>query len=219
MKFYTKQKNINTNVVKKNRGFTLIETLIAVFILTIALNGLFALIASSLFSARYARNEITANYLAQEIIDYIRNDRDTYAFQMMADPNGGWANFLNHYRATVGSNCFVGFDSLGGCEIDVTDIDSGTGLATVTSCVTPASSTFGSTNCKLLNYDESASNKSFYTYQNGVPSNFKRQVILYQDASSPAGLDQLIIKVTIEWRNGNIDRSRTLQTALLNWQN
>ena len=50
--------------------------MVAVFILTLSLASLLTLTSSSVFSARYAKNDITANYLLQEVADYIRNDRD-----------------------------------------------------------------------------------------------------------------------------------------------
>jgi len=220
MKFSIKKHNTENYAKTKRSGFTLIETLVAVFILTIALNGLFALIANSLFSARYARNEITANYLMQEAIDYIRNDRDTTVFQNMSPTS--WSNFLGHYGYPSGL-CFAGgLDSRDGCEIDLSNIDPATGRAVVSQCNTPRSSTFGETECRVLNYDDNASNRSFYNYQSGSLSNFKRQVLLWIDSSGPNGTfgaDELQIKVTVEWQNGGVVRSRSLQTTLLNWQN
>lgn len=64
------------NSMKKQQGFTLIETLIAVFILTLTIGGLLTLAANGYFSVRYARNQIVANNLLQESLEYIRNSRD-----------------------------------------------------------------------------------------------------------------------------------------------
>ncbi len=66
----------NLKFQKRNIGFTLIETLVAISILTIALTGPLAIIAQALRSSYYSRDEITAYYLAQEAIEYIRNKRD-----------------------------------------------------------------------------------------------------------------------------------------------
>jgi prepilin-type N-terminal cleavage/methylation domain-containing protein len=214
MKSILKQKN---NILKTyNKGFTLVETLVAIFILTIALNAFFGIIATSLFSARYAQNEITANYLLQEVVDYVRNDRDTYAFQKIGDVDGGWVNFLSKYGYGGGPSlelCFVPFSSNGGCEIEPADTNP---LTQVISCSTPTTGDFGTQSCRRLNYDENAVNKNFYTYKNdGVPVNFKRQVIMSVNPGRP---DELDIRVTVEWKNGNLVRSRSLQVSLLNWQ-
>jgi len=195
------------NTQQRNKGFTLIETMIAVFVLTAALSGFFALIANSLFSARYARNEITANYLLQEAVDSIRNDRDTTAFQNN-DPstNTGWDTFLNKYRQ---GGCFTTFDSKNGCYFEPADPLSMPALCNVLP-------TFGSANCPTFNYDENATNKDFYTYKNsGVRSNFKRQIIMQVN---PNRADELDVKVTLEWLNGNLLRTQSLVISLLNWQ-
>lgn len=200
MKNFYKQKN--------NQGFTLIETMIAVFVLAIALNGLLGLISSSLFSARYSKNDITANYLIQEAIDYVRNDRDTTAFQKVAT-GGGWVNFLNKYGYAGSTLCFTA----AGCEIEPANIIT----TNINACTTSHNGNFGTIDCKLFNYDEAATNKSIYTYQSGgVVSNFKRQVTMSMNANNSP--DELDVKVTVEWLNGNLVRSRTSRISLLNWQ-
>ncbi len=58
------------------KGFTLVETLIAIGILVIAVSGSFLAAQNGLSTAIYAKNEITAFYLAQEAVEQIRNIRD-----------------------------------------------------------------------------------------------------------------------------------------------
>jgi len=197
--------------LQKNKGFTLIETMIAVFILVIAMNGLLGLISRSLFSARYAKNDIIANYLIQETVDYIRNDRDTVAFQQ-ALSGGGWTNFLNKYGYSGNTSCF----SVNGCEIEPAKT-----ISNINACSGSVGGGFGTIPCQLLRYDESAVNKDFYTYVAGagILSNFKRQVTMSinstSDVTSP---DELDIKVTVEWLNGSLVKSKTSRVSLLNWQ-
>ncbi|HUC88649.1 MAG TPA: prepilin-type N-terminal cleavage/methylation domain-containing protein [Candidatus Paceibacterota bacterium] len=204
MKFYSKQ---------KNSGFTLIETMIAVFILTIALTSLLNLNASSIFTSRYAKNEIIANYLLQEPIDYIRNDRDTTVFQQgSANTTTAWTNNFE----TKYSNCIVNFSSSsGGCYFEPADGPS----AVIQSCPVDNITGFGNLTCPRLNYDDSASHNDFYTYKTtdnsgkSLPSsNFKRQVLVQANG------DEFDVKVTVEWLNGNLTRSRSLQTTLMKWQ-
>jgi prepilin-type N-terminal cleavage/methylation domain-containing protein len=110
-------------ILQKNKGFTLLETLIAIFVMAVAFTSLLSLMTTTMFSARYANNEITATYLAQEAVDYIRNDRDTTAFQ-----GGNWNDFINHYGATLGtpSVCYSITDP--GCNLDAFDLTPATSV-------------------------------------------------------------------------------------------
>ncbi len=190
---------------QKNKGFTLIETMIAVFILVVAMNAMLGLISSSLFSARYAKNEIIANYLIQEAIDYIRNERDSIAFQQKDDPTGGWANFQNKYSA-----CFNPL----GCQVEPANTGSN-----ISACTGTVGGGFGTIGCPVFNFDENASNKDFYTYDTnqGVPSNFKRKIVMTVNPNIN-NQDEIDIKVDVEWLNGTLVRSKYSRISLLNWQ-
>ena len=59
-----------------SRGFTLLETLVAIAVLLMALLGPFAIAQQSLRSAYYARDQVTAFYLAQEGVEFVRAIRD-----------------------------------------------------------------------------------------------------------------------------------------------
>ena len=61
---------------KNERGFTLIETLVAISLLAVAIVAPMALVSSSLSAAIYAGDQVTAYYLAQEGIEVIRARRD-----------------------------------------------------------------------------------------------------------------------------------------------
>jgi Tfp pilus assembly protein PilV len=69
--FYTKKYSKNTQ-----RGFTILETMVAIFILILSITGPMVFASSSLRSAFLARDQITAFYLAQDIIEVIKNTRD-----------------------------------------------------------------------------------------------------------------------------------------------
>lgn len=193
---------MNYQLINKNRGFTLLETLVAVFILTMALNSLFTLVANSLFSSMYAKNEITSTYLAQEAVDYIRNDRDSIAYQ---GSNGGdWNSFLARYGYIDSSltSCF----KPNGCTIDASNFSD----TSIKGC-------FGS--CSTFLYDSGASEGSYYTYDSTItgviPTTFNRKINLSFNANNP---DELYIDVTINWANGGMPRSKVLSASLLKWQ-
>lgn len=204
------------NFYHKQKGFTLLETLVAIFILFVALNSLFTLTSNNFFASRYARNESTAIYLAQEAIDYIRNDRDTTAFQNNA-LNTGWEIFLSHYGdTTINSLCY----SSSGCIIDATNWSApfGTNLDSVKPCLsTPP--VFGEIDCQFFQLEDSSVNGSYYTYTirpvGQRATSIKRQIKLKQN---PNNLDELQIMVNVEWQNGHLAKSLTARASLLRWQ-
>jgi type II secretory pathway pseudopilin PulG len=185
--------------IKINKGFTLVETMFAIFILTATIVTLMTVVANSLFSARYAKDEITVNYLLQETIDYIRNDRDTAVF------SGGteeWQNFWTKYN-----QCF---DSSRGCYFDV--------LSNL--IITPTQCSLSG--CPNLYYDENADETPFYVTNDGIKdvstfkkTNFVRKVVITQNVTNP---DEFDVLVTINWMNGSLPVSRSLKTSLLYWQ-
>jgi len=62
---------------QSNKGFTLIETVVAVFVLTIGVLGVFTVVQNITFSSQLNSSKLTATYLAQEGIELVRNQRDS----------------------------------------------------------------------------------------------------------------------------------------------
>ncbi len=186
---------MKTNNKKFNKGFTIIETLVAVFILSIAITAFMTLTSQSILTARYARNEITANYLAQEAADYIRNQRDTKAFQL---GDNDWIGFRNYFGDQNNTLCF----SNQGCYIDAR-------ANTVTICP--------SGGCPLLDFDGDR-NESFYYYDinNTTNSVFKRTIKM-EDSTGLVDPDEVYVTITIDWKNGSTDKTKVLHFSLLNW--
>jgi prepilin-type N-terminal cleavage/methylation domain-containing protein len=69
------------------RGFTLIETLVAVSLLSIAIVAPMSLTTQSLAAAFYARDQVTAFNLAQEGIEAVRALRDGQILQISQSSN------------------------------------------------------------------------------------------------------------------------------------
>ncbi|MEK7156326.1 MAG: prepilin-type N-terminal cleavage/methylation domain-containing protein, partial [Patescibacteria group bacterium] len=74
--------------LKTTAGFTLVETLVAVMLLSVAVVAPMSLAARSLGSAYYARDQITAFYLAQEAIEALRSIRDSQILLIAGSSSG-----------------------------------------------------------------------------------------------------------------------------------
>lgn len=97
---------LNFILSRKANGFTLIETLVAVTILSAAVAGPMVLSIKSIGSASVSQDQLVAFYLGQEVMEYVRNVRDTNLINSSSD----WLNGL--------SACKGASDSVG-CYIDV----------------------------------------------------------------------------------------------------
>lgn len=79
---------------KNNKGFTLLEVIVAIFILAVGVGGTFSLISQTLSAASLIELKLTSSYLAQEGIEIVKNLRDkAWLEQMPWDtyiPTGEW---------------------------------------------------------------------------------------------------------------------------------
>src|SRR3989338_1659516 len=85
------------------RGFTLIETLVAVTILSAAVAGPMVLSIKSIGSASVSQDQLVAFYLGQEVVEYIRNIRDTNLIS-----GNNWLDGLTDCLLSSGPNgCYI----------------------------------------------------------------------------------------------------------------
>ena len=186
---------------QKNKGFTILEALVAVLILSISVSSMLSITASSTTGARYAQNEITANYLLQEAVDSIRNSRDTLAFQRRS-LGGGWSIFTGKYNS-----CFGPY----GCDIKMESFDpTNSSGVDILACV--------SSGCDPLNYNPAGGVTMFYnhvTTAGEAASIFTRTIKMTNVSGSDVHVD-----ATVTWKNGagTSTKTLTLSTELLDWQ-
>lgn len=91
----------------QKKGFTLVETMVAITILTLAISGAFFTANSSMVAAGIAHDQLIASYLAQEGIEYVRMLRDNEYLVAYStnDTANAWANFLNPVIAACSTSC------------------------------------------------------------------------------------------------------------------
>jgi Tfp pilus assembly protein PilV len=177
---------------------------VAVFILTISMAALLNLVSTSLSAAKYSRDEVTANYLIQEVVDSVRNKRDSSAFL-----GGNWNDFINYYGGPGKNGCFA--DE--GCSIDVFKEFKNSNSSTSVSACSNDKEKNSKLSCLKLNVDAENEGSYYTTDQKaGVPSIFRRQVKM---KSIPDGVNAT---VTVEWNTENNGiKSRELKFSLMNW--
>ncbi|MCX6752231.1 MAG: type II secretion system protein [Candidatus Nomurabacteria bacterium] len=90
MKLFFKKVN------KTNKGFTLVEMLVAISIFTVSLLGIMSVLASGVANTTYAKQKMVATYLAQEGIEYVRNMRDTEVLYGSGNIIARWNRFKNN---------------------------------------------------------------------------------------------------------------------------
>lgn len=174
-------------------GFSLVETIVAIGILLMALSGPLSIAARGVFAAGVARDQITAYYLGQEAMEFVRAVRDGNGLSALGTnpPSPDWLNGLQ--GVCTGGNY---------CRVDVKE------NGEITSC----GSSHGS--CPPLKLQTTPADNPFYQYGgSGNLSTFVRSFTLEDVAA-----DEKRVKVTVSWSSGIISRSLTLEENIRNWQ-
>ena len=75
------------NISKFNgqKGFTLVETFVAITVLVIAVLGPMSLLSRALQDSRYIKDEIIASYLAQEGVELVMDERNNNPNSLVAE--------------------------------------------------------------------------------------------------------------------------------------
>ena len=65
-----------------NKGFTLLEVIAAIFLMTIGVIGILSLVNQTIISSQTTSSRLVASYLAQEGIEIVKNIRDTNSLEI-----------------------------------------------------------------------------------------------------------------------------------------
>ncbi len=185
-----------------NKGFTLLETLIAILILTLAIAGPLAIAGKDIDTTLSSKDELTAYYLAQDAVEYVRFIRDTNTLSGQS-----WLAGLNGT-----SNPHTNSGTTAGACVS----SSGAAACTIDSLHDEAVSCPPSGGCLPINYD-SSTNGGYFTYTTGSPSIFTRSVSII----SPVGSDssEAMVTVTVTWLNAaKVKQTVQVEEDLFNWQ-
>lgn len=188
-------------IKKSSKGFSLVETLVAVSVLSLVIAGTLTAAQKAIQSSLYAKNQIFAFYLAQEGMEFIKNVRDENALRSVA---GGTNTWLTGLSAQTGDPCWFGGS---GVSQKTCTIDSNVGIAN--GGVSTCSGGFGT--CQNLRQD---TNTGLIGYTSGWnTTNFKRE-IQFQSISS----NEVSVVISISWISGATNRSFQIRESLFNRQ-
>lgn len=191
------------------KGFTLIETLVAILILSMTVGALLTLAAGGFYSVRYGRNQIIANNLLQESLEYVRNSRDTLFLQ-----GGDWQAWLQTLSvdsqgqqvAIGGGGASTGCFGASGCYVDPY-----TATAPIKAC---------SGACPAVSY---YADQSFYGYNGTYPfsgnetvtTSYVRTITVKKSLLDP---DQVVVTGVISWLDGQSTKRLMQSIVIANWK-
>jgi prepilin-type N-terminal cleavage/methylation domain-containing protein len=180
---------------KNNKGFTLVETLVAISILSLSILASFTAVSASLSQSYFAKDQVTAFYLVQEAVEYIRNVRDNNGLSNIASiaAGGSGVNWLSGISAVGTDPCWFG----NYCYIDSPS-------NSIRACPNPGN--FAS--CPYLEQNQST---GLFGYAGGTVTKFKRAVQLQQ-----VNANEIIVTVRIDWVSGIFSKSIQVQQSLFN---
>jgi prepilin-type N-terminal cleavage/methylation domain-containing protein len=183
---------------KSQRGFTLVETLVAISILMVALIGPFETVEHALTASYQSRDELIASSLAQEAVEYVLNVRDN---NYLADRTYGYTyTWLRGFDGTGGPNCYAP----NSCTVDVLASVNPVVLCPTNSCstvplyVTSAGSTYPDS------YNQSTS---------GTLTKFVRSISLSPTSMS----NEVKLTVTVKWSTNKQPYTTTITEYVQNW--
>lgn len=174
-----------------HRGFTFIETLVAITILVFAIVAPFYAVRQAMKATFIARDELVATSLAQEAAEYVRSVRDS--------------NYLYNYKnPSTPRTWLYGLDGTGGTP----------DCYTTNKCtIDPSAST------PIVRYTSAAivpalyvsSSKIYNQASNGTATRFKRTVTL-----TSINANETQVTVTVTWIN-HIAYTVTVTDVITNW--
>lgn len=170
-----------------SRGFTLVETLIAITVIMLAIAGPLFAVNQAMNVSRSARDQLVASFLAQEAVEYARFIRDSNYLYIIQNPSSGrsWLFGINGVGGST--NCITA-----ACVVDPLQ-------NTVSRTITPLQITSGGV------YTQASS---------GTVTNFTRTLRLQAVAGSTT---EMSLVVRVEWVTRGVPYSLEVREQIHNW--
>lgn len=185
-------------IINKKTGFTLLETLVAIAVFMTAILGPTALAVYSMRSLSHGRDQVTAYYLAEDALEYIKNKKDSNKID-----GNEWTDGLSEcVQEGLKKRCYI--DTINETETKCDPL-----------IVWPNSGT-----CSVkLNYH---SDTGFYDYLFTDPFEetiFTRTIKILEIANHSGGSEDDEAKITVEvfWQEKSVTKSFTLESYIFDY--
>jgi prepilin-type N-terminal cleavage/methylation domain-containing protein len=202
----------NIDIKKGQEGFTLIEMLISVFIISFSLVSIFNLNSKYTQQTKQEKEAFVATLLAQEGVEIIKNMRDTNSLSLSC-----WLKGITEDSDT----CEVTWSPpsapvahittclTNGCEVDYDDNPISTGLY-------DWGSAFNEVDSDPVGGRYLYLNGGFYSYDtSGEWTPYRRRIIVsYPAASDNDGVNRLDVRVIVYWKG----KKTEVRQQIYNWR-
>ena len=183
--------NFKLKIPAQQAGFTVLESIVAIFVLSLTISGVFSAVQGGLSQTITAKDEVRAFYLAQEAIEIIRNKRDNNQLnKIVRTPLNSWL-----YGISQDASDFCYFGKV--CRIDVVDL-----------IPEYCGTSWGSCTENLKQNPITL----LYNYSTGNTTNFKREIQLEFISTY-----EIAVTVRVSWTKGVLSREFKAKTHLFNW--
>lgn len=183
-----------------SKGFTLLEVMVALFVLMIGVGGVFVLVSSVTINTSDSIARLEASYLTQEGLELVRSLRDS---NLLAIQRGACNGYVNP-RCWLGDGIPGTFADLTSCAGDIQANTGGCEMDYSQSALTLYAN-------RLLNIRAQGD----YQYAVGLTiSPFKRRIVINEvDVDGDLKTDRLDVSVKVYWGTKYVVAS----TELYNW--
>jgi prepilin-type N-terminal cleavage/methylation domain-containing protein len=188
-----------TEKAKQNKGFTLIETLIAILIFSVSIVALITITSTGSADGNFVKEKQTAYLLSQEGVEMVRYVRDS-VMRAGADWAGSSGSFLD-----IVSDCV----DPAGCDIDTQELAANSGSPVpIISCANPEL-------CRFY-YDDMSGfyGHSILLQNSGVYTDFIRTIRI---EPLSGGTEEARIISTVEFEYGGRDFQVQLEEVITSW--
>ncbi len=192
--------------VQNKKGFTLIESLIAIAILMIAIAGPLSISEKSLSTSYNSRDQMTATFLAEEAFESVKNIRDQVKLRNLLGDD-----WLQPFVAKdcicslAENNCDLNIANAKYCNIDATKPDMLNG-----GILSPTSDGAATNPLKIKKDGE---NFVAYDLQSADSSKFSRLINIYRTLDN---LNEALVSVKVLWQSSTGPQNVYLKSYIYN---